>query len=772
MLKHDWAITGTAAVLLAGVGAGVATLVSLTWTPEPELAELVERYDTMGLTPQRPDGVSSDAAGQAPTGTLAPSHASQKAKQASEAAPRSEAPPQTPSTPASDEDIASSAGVLGALKDQPQKSLDPPEVSGVGGLISSKGVGVGSSGLGGLSSRGVGLGGGGRAETIGGLGSSGHGYGASGYGRGGGSYGAGRGSVGSVRPGSLGAAGGLSRTQLGPGVMAVQEASPDGINGFVRADRDRLSTFAVDVDTGSYTLTRSLLRGGRLPAPRQVRVEEFINVMDYRLAPPTSGRVPFSVAAEGAPHPTESNHALLRVALKGAMPEPKAARLTFLVDTSCSMSDELPLVKQSLHVLVDHAGPEDSVAIATYAGGTRKVLDPTPTTRKQVIHDAIDSLTNGGGTAMDSGMQLAYDMADRAYLAGAENRVIVLSDGDANIGATTHEQILSNIAAYAGRGITLSAVGFGGANYRDGMMEQLADNGDGNYVYIDGTAEAERVFGEGLAATLHTIARDVKIQVAFDSDAVLAWRLIGYENRDVADEDFRNDAVDGGEIGAGHEVTALYELVLADELPEHIGQVYLRAKPPGPDAPAHEWTVPIRRLQLRSEWGDASDDLRLASGAALFAEKLRNSPYVEEISWEYLQAHLEPLPRSRQVVELRELVDRAKQLDQPTSATTLASAVPVPMPSTSTRSPMDVVRRTMPRLRYCYQRQLARQPDLAGTVDVEVYIDEQGHVTAGRTVPGTLTHPVVESCLVAMARRMRFARHQPQSLRFTLTFEP
>lgn len=740
MRNVDWALGGAAAVLLAGVGASLVTMVSMTWTPD--LARMTATY-----------GLDEDGEGAADAGpgTEGPTSA----------VVEEQAPPVAHLV---QDEVAPEAGLLVHLS-EPQQ--------GVASELASKVAASQTESLGGLSGgspEGL-IGREGQAYGVGGLGTRG-----SGYGGGGSAHGFGRGS-GLVGAGTKapGANAGLSRSELGPGVVGISQHSAHSgpINGFIQAGRDRLSTFAIDVDTGSYTLSRSLLRRGQLPSPQQVRVEEFVNAMDYELAPPTSGSVPFAVAAEAAPHPTSAKHALLRVALKGEVPEvgSRANRLTFLVDTSCSMTEELGLVKTSLHTLVDHAGAEDSIAIATYAGSTSVVLEPTPTTRRAAIHAAIDGLSNGGGTAMNSGMELAYTMADKAYVAGAENRVVVLSDGDANIGPSSHEQILANIKTYAGKGITMSAVGFGGANYRDGMMEQLADNGDGNYVYIDSPREAQRVFGEGLSATLTTIARDVKVQLAFDTDAVLAWRLIGYENRDVADKDFRNDAVDGGEIGAGHEVTALYEVVLADELPASIGHVYLRAKPPGPDAPAREWTVPIRRTQLRSEWGDASHDLRLAASAALFAEKLRGSPFVEELGWEEITRLLHPLPATKDVLELRELVRTAERLSGG-EPILIQAGVAAPNLGDPSAVSMEVVRRHMPQLRYCYQRQLVQDRNLKGSVELQLTIDAAGNVSSAGMPGGTLKDGRVKVCLMGRVRRMHFPAHSPHELRFTLDFAP
>jgi Ca-activated chloride channel family protein len=442
-----------------------------------------------------------------------------------------------------------------------------------------------------------------------------------------------------------------------------------GVNTLTLTTDDALSTFAVDVDTASYTLARSKLESGVLPDIGAVRVEEFVNYVPYDYpAPSSSSRAPFAVHMEAAPSPFAANHHILRVGVKGkeSAPDRRPAHLTFLVDTSCSMMDanKLPLAQEALHTLVDNLGLEDTVALATYAGSTRKVLDPTPITRKDAIHGAINELSASGGTAMSSGMSLAYDMADAAFLPGGINRVIVLSDGDANIGATTHDQILSNIRHHADRGITMTTIGLGSGNYQDTMMEQLANKGDGNYYFIDSMQEANRVFGTHVGGTLDVIARDVKLQVAFDPDVVRAYRLLGYENRDVADHDFRNDAVDAGEIGAEHAVTALYEVVLRDDAPgESLARVHVRAKKPGPDGPAREWVTDLKSASLQRSCDAASDDFRVAFAAATFAEILRASPYVEELRYADVAALLQSTDRGYEAdQELRHLVLTAGRL--------------------------------------------------------------------------------------------------------------
>ncbi|MFT7519207.1 MAG: Ca-activated chloride channel family protein [Kiritimatiellia bacterium] len=547
-----------------------------------------------------------------------------------------------------DKSVAKHVGVLGLL-------LDADGLEGVGDP-DGQGLSVGSSGLGvsgtsggsrGLGSRGGGLGGGGLGGGIGGLtGSKGVGSGSGGYGKGVGSFG-----------------GGGYATAATPAAN-TEHYTNYGINDVQMVEDDQLSTFSVDVDTASYTISRSKLQAGALPPTSAVRVEEFVNYFDYGYAAPSTDV--FSVHIEAAPNPWMANHHLLKVGLKGATPaiDERPVKLTFLVDVSGSMNSphKLGLAKRALHHLVDQSGLEDSIAIATYAGGTREVLQPTPITRKAHIHRAIESLSGGGGTAMNDGMTLAYRMAKDSYLQGAENRVIVLSDGDANIGNSGFEGILASIKDYAGEGITMSTIGFGQGNYKDTMMEQLANNGDGNYYYIDSFSEARKVFGTDLAGTTRTIARDVKIQVAFNPDTVLAYRLVGYENRDIADVDFRNDKVDAGETGSGHEVTAIYDVVLANDISAGLGEVRLRHKEPGPDRPAVERAVSMGAAVVRDEFGDASKSLKLATSAAMFAEVLRGSKYVEELSLDQVAALLRPIVSTERERELLQLVLRARDL--------------------------------------------------------------------------------------------------------------
>lgn len=438
-----------------------------------------------------------------------------------------------------------------------------------------------------------------------------------------------------------------------------------GVHDWVDPKNDALSTFAIDVDTASYTIARRKLREGVLPPPASVRLEEFVNYFRYDYAPPEEEA--FRVDLEAAPSPFDSGKTILRVGVQGKSvsgSERKPAHLTFLVDTSGSMQadDKLGLVKQSLRFLVEQLKPGDTVALSTYAGEVREVLAPTAMEKRAEIHDAIEALSAGGSTAMASGLELAYKLATQNAKAGAVNRVIVCSDGDANVGATSHGDMLSSIAKYAADGITLSTIGFGMGNYKDHHMEQLADKGNGNYYYIDTFDQAKRVFGEQLMGTLQVIAQDVKIQVEFDPALVRQYRLLGYENRDVADRDFRNDKVDAGEIGAGHSVTALYE-VDVNASASKWATVRIRWKQPG-EGEAAEAAFAFDREQMKPRFEEATPGYRRAIAAAALAENLRKSPHAERWTMEEARKIArESLSRERaEELELIEMIEKATEL--------------------------------------------------------------------------------------------------------------
>ena len=453
-----------------------------------------------------------------------------------------------------------------------------------------------------------------------------------------------------------------------------EEYTDAGVNPMTLVAKDALSTFSIDVDTASYSIMRKKILGGELPAWEGVRAEEFVNYFDYDYTPPRVD--PFTVSMDAMPDPFRAGHHILRVGVQGkevSEAERPTVHLVFLVDTSGSMSspDKLPLAQRSLHLLVDRLHETDTVALCTYAGNVAKILDPTPASDRQTIHRAIQALSSSGSTAMSSGIDLAYGLANDGFEKGAENRVIILSDGDANVGASSWEEMLGQIKGYADKGITLTTVGFGVGNYRDTLMEQLANKGDGTNVYIDDPTQAERVFVDQVSGTLVTIARDVKIQVEMNPESVESYRLIGYENRDIADRDFRNDRVDAGEVGSGHNVTALYDVVLKDGYSRQLATVRLRYEKPGADGTAMEKSWKFEDTALAETPELASRATRIAYSAGTFAEVLRHSQYADGISLQALEkfARASSRPKNADDQELAELIHRASTLGRAMAAT-------------------------------------------------------------------------------------------------------
>lgn len=455
---------------------------------------------------------------------------------------------------------------------------------------------------------------------------------------------------------------------VAPVESQTEDYTDYGINGFTLTERDGLSTFAVDVDTASYTITRSKLRAGYLPPQAAVRVEEFVNYFPYEYPQPKVGH-PFAVDVEAAPSPFNPQNHIIRIGVQGKKVQfdtRKPVNLTFLVDVSGSMQarNKMGMVKDTLRMLTKELEDGDTVALVTYAGATKVVLAPTPISQRDRIIGALDGLTAGGSTAMGAGIELAYAQAEATYRPGSVNRVIVASDGDANVGITSHGQLSAFIGKKAKKGITLTTLGFGNGNYKDTMMERLANDGDGNYYYIDSMQESRRIFVDQLSSTLEVIAKDVKIQVDWNPDSVLAYRLIGYENRDIADRDFRNDAVDAGEIGAGHQVTALYEVALKDDVSGGFGTVRVRNKAPGPDSPAVERQYAVPAGVMTRRFSDASAQFRIQTAAAGFAEILRGSPHMNEIQLRDVAAIARDAKRVeyREDSELVELIEQASAL--------------------------------------------------------------------------------------------------------------
>ena len=406
-----------------------------------------------------------------------------------------------------------------------------------------------------------------------------------------------------------------------------------GVNPFIDTEDDHLSTFAVDVDTASYTVARRFVQDGNLPDPDSVRVEEFVNYFEQGYERPGEGA--FAIHLEGSPSPFgQENHWLMRVGLQGKSvsdEERKDATLIFTIDVSGSMGreDRLGLVKQSLRLLVDELRDTDKVGIVTYGSRGSVLLEPTDGEEKGRIMGAIDSLQPTGSTHVEDGLRLAYKMASGEVEPGRITRVIVLSDGVGNVGNTGAESILRQISENVEKGITLTTVGFGMGNYNDILMEQLANDGDGSYHYVDTLAEARRIFVENLTGTLQVIAKDGKIQVDFNPDVVTRFRLLGYENRRVDDQDFRNDEVDAGEIGADHSVTALYELKLRDDADGLLSTVRVRYEDPD-SGEVYEIYREFNRADLEASLEQTSPRFQMAAVVAEYAEILRESYWAQE----------------------------------------------------------------------------------------------------------------------------------------------
>lgn len=446
----------------------------------------------------------------------------------------------------------------------------------------------------------------------------------------------------------------------------------EGTNPFVDTEDDRLSTFGLDVDTGSWGILRRYVGDGNLPPAGVLRVEEVINAFDYGDEPPRRRGRDFALTAEGAATPFSEGerYHLLRFAIRGrevSAEDRKPAVLTFVVDVSGSMNREnrLGLVRQSLGLLVDELTPEDKIGLVIFGNRGEVILEPT--SNHANIRRAVDALRPGGSTNAEEGLVLGYRLASRYFREGGINRVILCSDGVANVGRTGPESILSVIKTEAERGIELTTLGFGMGNYNDALMERLADEGDGRYAYLDDLDEARRVLVEDLTGTLQTIASEARAQVEFNPETVSRYRLLGYENRDVADDRFRDDTVDAGEIGAGHAVTALYEVKLMAEAEPRAELATLHLRYRSEETGRFEEVsekVTVREVQ--GSWESASPALRLSSLVAETAEILKGTYWAREGSLDDVLRRLQQLAPSyagdERVAELTALVARAARL--------------------------------------------------------------------------------------------------------------
>ena len=461
-------------------------------------------------------------------------------------------------------------------------------------------------------------------------------------------------------------------------------------NRFRATKENPLSTFSIDVDTASYSNVRRFLQSDELPPSGAVRIEELINYFPYDYPEPKPGN-PFSVNVEVSHAPWNGLHQLVRVGLKGrGIPktERPASNLVFLIDVSGSMQDanKLPLLKRSLRALVETLAAKDRVAIVVYAGSSGLVLPPTEGAERERILKALDELEAGGSTNGAEGIQLAYRTARENFVKAGNNRVILCTDGDFNVGVTSQSELVSLIEAERASGVFLSVLGFGTGNLKDSTMEKLADKGNGHYAYIDSLSEGRKVLVEQAGATLFTIAKDVKIQVEFNPSLVVGYRLVGYENRLLAKEDFNDDRKDAGEIGAGHSVTAFYEIVpVGQPLPDQSSVDPLKYHAPPREAAISDELLTVK-LRYKAPDGDssrllevpvragaeiaferASQDFQFAAAVAAFGMKLRSSPQSENISWEEIQKIAQRSlseDSGTYRAEFLTLVEKARQLDE------------------------------------------------------------------------------------------------------------
>ncbi len=449
----------------------------------------------------------------------------------------------------------------------------------------------------------------------------------------------------------------LEPSQTTPTQFDREEYAAIEENPFLKAIAAPQSTFSIDVDTASYSNVRRMLQQGQLPPPGAVRIEELVNYFSYDYPAP-SGEHPFSVTTELAVCPWQPEHQLLRVALKGQAVEHSqrpACNLVFLLDVSGSMLDEkkLPLVKSGLQLLTAELRKDDRVAVVVYAGASGLVLDSTPARERAKILAAIDSLSAGGSTNGGQGIELAYRVAKEHQVAGGINRVILCTDGDFNVGTTSDSALLELIQEQARSDVFLTVLGFGSGNIQDAKMELLADKGNGNYAYVDSLLEARKVLVEQVGGTLVTIAKDVKVQLDFNPQYVQSYRLLGYENRLLENQDFRDDSKDAGEIGAGHTVTAFYELVpsgVSQTSPESRPSEFVQPKLIATADSSDMLTVNLRyklpqsshssefqvRVSPTSLSSNPSQDFQFASAVVGYGLLLRHSQHAGRANWDWV----------------------------------------------------------------------------------------------------------------------------------------
>jgi len=468
----------------------------------------------------------------------------------------------------------------------------------------------------------------------------------------------------------------------------------------LRVASSPVSTFSIDVDTGAYSNTRRWLNQGQLPPQDAVRVEEFINYFDYDYPFPKNTQAPFQASTEIAPTPWNVNTRLLRIGIQGykvSREQLPATNLVFLIDVSGSMNspDKLPLLRQAMGMLVNQLDARDSISMVVYAGASGVVLPPTRGNRKADILNALNQLQAGGSTNGAAGIQLAYQMAQQNFVKDGVNRVILATDGDFNVGQASTEELIDMIQHKREAGVSLTTLGFGSGNINDHLLEQLADEGNGNYAYIDKLSEAQKVLSDELSSTLLTIAKDVKIQVEFNPATVSEYRLIGYENRALNEQDFNNDKVDAGEIGAGHRVTALYEISLVGSEGNRLPDRRYPSNAANTDARESSFGHELAHLRIRYKLPQEStsklieapimdtginahggDSFEFAAAVAAFGQKLRGGKYLNEFSYADI-AKLASNSRGKDMQgyrsEFLQLVNLAGTLDRNANATNSGS---------------------------------------------------------------------------------------------------
>jgi Ca-activated chloride channel family protein len=434
-------------------------------------------------------------------------------------------------------------------------------------------------------------------------------------------------------------------------------------------EQDSQSTFALDVDTASYTLCRRYIRGGFLPPAGAVRMEEFINYFNYNY--PERANRTFAVHAQAAPSPFAEegkNLTLLKVGVKArtiGRDQQKPAHLVLVVDTSASMGqpDRLPLVQHALNLLIDRLADVDRITLITCANEARLHMEAVPAAQRNAIKQAVNSIQSAGPTNLLAGLKLGYAVARRYFSPRQINRVVLCSDGVANVGETESELVGKEVAEDRKQGITITCVGVGYGSYNDIFLESLANQGDGSYVFLDSPAQARRVFVDQLAATLNTVAKDARIQVEFNPDRVRRYRLVGYENRDIEDKRFRDDTVDAGEVGSGQCSTALYELELTNpasaDPQQNIGTVFVRYRNTDTDI-MEEISSPLPAALVKRLTVETAPRFFLAASAARFAEILRQSEHARNANLNDVNVVMEKvslaLPLDRDVSELLQLV--------------------------------------------------------------------------------------------------------------------